>query len=89
MRGVDAKAACPELQIVQVPTAHGKADLTYYRSAGKKVTYMCRVDMFRPTVVVSNPCYQDTRSEFAQVNRGRWDCLGLFEIATHEVVRGV
>ncbi len=37
MRGDDARAACPELQIVQVPTAHGKADLTFYRSTGKKV----------------------------------------------------
>lgn len=28
---------CPDLQLVQVPTAHGKADLTLYRNMGKKV----------------------------------------------------
>jgi hypothetical protein len=37
MRGDAARALCPELQLVQVPTAHGKADLTLYRDAGKRV----------------------------------------------------
>ena len=37
MRGDQARKACPELQLVQVPTAHGKADLTLYRDAGKQV----------------------------------------------------
>lgn len=37
MRGDEARKLCPELQIVQVPTAHGKADLTAYRAAGKEV----------------------------------------------------
>ena len=37
MRGDEARKVCPELQLVQVPTAHGKADLTLYRSSGKKV----------------------------------------------------
>lgn len=38
MRGDQARKACPELQLVQVPTAHGKADLTLYRDAGKQVS---------------------------------------------------
>ncbi len=37
MRGDEARALCPALQLVQVPTAHGKADLTIYRSEGAKV----------------------------------------------------
>lgn len=37
MRGDQARKVCPEVQLVQVPTAHGKADLTMYRDAGKKV----------------------------------------------------
>ena len=37
MRGNDAKAVCPDLLLVQVPTNHGKADLTIYREAGAKV----------------------------------------------------
>ncbi|KAL4428594.1 hypothetical protein ABPG77_008906 [Micractinium sp. CCAP 211/92] len=37
MRGNEARAACPDIQLVQVPTAHGKADLTLYRSEGKRV----------------------------------------------------
>lgn len=37
MRGGEARTLCPELQLVQVPTAHGKADLTLYRQAGKRV----------------------------------------------------
>ena len=37
MRGDQARKTCPELQLVQVPTAHGKADLTLYRDAGKQV----------------------------------------------------
>jgi DNA polymerase eta len=37
MRGGEARALCPDLQLVQVPTAHGKADLTIYRDAGSQV----------------------------------------------------
>ncbi|GBG80201.1 hypothetical protein CBR_g30567 [Chara braunii] len=37
MRGDEAKQKCPELQLIQVPTAHGKADLTDYRNAGAEV----------------------------------------------------
>lgn len=37
MRGDEARRLCPALQLVQVPTAHGKADLTLYRAEGAKV----------------------------------------------------
>eukprot|EP00891_Asterochloris_glomerata_P001049 jgi/Astpho2/1049/gw1.00017.35.1_t len=37
MRGDAARRACPDMILVQVPTAHGKADLTIYREAGKQV----------------------------------------------------
>ena len=37
MRGREARKACPELQMVQVPTRHGKADLEIYRAAGAEV----------------------------------------------------
>ncbi|KAL8143170.1 hypothetical protein V2J09_016202, partial [Rumex salicifolius] len=37
MRGDEAKEVCPEIQLVQVPVARGKADLNTYRSAGSEV----------------------------------------------------
>ncbi|KAF3325477.1 DNA polymerase eta isoform X1 [Carex littledalei] len=37
MRGDEAKRVCPDLQLVQVPVARGKADLNLYRSAGSEV----------------------------------------------------
>mgnify|MGYP001801674785 CR=1 FL=1 len=37
MRGDEARKKCPDLQLVQVPTAWGKADLTIYRDAGAEV----------------------------------------------------
>ncbi|VFQ97316.1 unnamed protein product [Cuscuta campestris] len=37
MRGDEAKQVCPEIQLVQVPVARGKADLSAYRSAGSEV----------------------------------------------------
>ncbi|WJX46856.1 DNA-directed DNA polymerase [Trifolium repens] len=37
MRGDEAKKACPEIQLVQVPVARGKANLNTYRNAGSEV----------------------------------------------------
>ena len=37
MRGDEARRAHAEVQLVQVPVKHGKADLTLYRAAGKEV----------------------------------------------------
>ncbi len=37
MRGDEARRVCPEMQLVQVPTSHQKADLTIYREEGKAV----------------------------------------------------
>ena len=41
-RGKDACQACPSLNIVQVPVKHGKADLTIYRTASKRVMSVLR-----------------------------------------------
>ena len=40
MRGEEAKQVCPEIQLVQVPVARGKADLNTYRNAGSEVNKM-------------------------------------------------
>ncbi|XP_066251858.1 uncharacterized protein DNApol-eta isoform X3 [Euwallacea similis] len=37
MRGDDAKTHCPEIVLVQVPEVRGKAELSKYRDAGKRV----------------------------------------------------
>ncbi|XP_045176250.2 DNA polymerase eta-like isoform X2 [Mercenaria mercenaria] len=37
MRGDDAKAKCPDIQLVRVPLVRGKADLTKYREGGAEV----------------------------------------------------
>ncbi|KAL4578179.1 hypothetical protein LXL04_014298 [Taraxacum kok-saghyz] len=37
MRGDEAKKVCPQIHLVQVPVARGKADLNIYRSAGSEV----------------------------------------------------
>ncbi|XP_078428686.1 Y-family DNA polymerase H isoform X2 [Wolffia australiana] len=37
MRGDEAKMVCPDIQLVQVPVARGKADLNLYRDAGSEV----------------------------------------------------
>ena len=40
MRGDEAKDVCPQIQLVQVPVARGKADLNGYRNAGSEVYAM-------------------------------------------------
>jgi DNA polymerase eta len=37
MRGQEARRLCPALQLIQVPTSNGKADLTIYRRHGQRV----------------------------------------------------
>ena len=37
MRGDEAKHVCPQIQLVKVPVARGKADLSIYRNAGSEV----------------------------------------------------
>lgn len=37
MRGDDAKEKCPDITLVRVPEARGKANLTHYREAGAEV----------------------------------------------------
>lgn len=43
MRGDEAKEVCPQIELVQVPVARGKADLSSYRNAGSEVSV---VEMF-------------------------------------------
>lgn len=37
MRGDDAKKVCPDIELVQVPMAHGHANVSIYRDAGTEV----------------------------------------------------
>ncbi|ERN14955.1 DNA polymerase eta isoform X1 [Amborella trichopoda] len=37
MRGDEAKKVCPDIQLIQVPVARDKSDLTLYRDAGSEV----------------------------------------------------
>ena len=58
MRGKEAIKKCPELQLVQVPVTHGKAELGPYRAAGKQV---CIATSF------SLPCCQTPLQVLAQM----------------------
>lgn len=40
MRGAESKEVCPQIQLVQVPVARGKADLSTYRNAGSEVSFV-------------------------------------------------
>lgn len=46
MRGDEAKEICPQIQLVQVPVARGKADLNVYRDAGSEVRWVPLFSMF-------------------------------------------
>ena len=45
MRANEARKLCPQIQVVQVPVDHNKADLTPYREAGARV-----VQVFQKTI---------------------------------------
>ena len=45
MRAAEARKLCPQIQVVQVPVDHNKADLSSYREAGAKV-----VQVFQKTI---------------------------------------
>lgn len=62
MRGDQARKVCPEVQLVQVPTAHGKADLTLYRDAGKQVVdVLSRIGIVERASI--DECYLDLTQE--------------------------
>lgn len=62
MRGDQARKACPNVQLVQVPTAHGKADLTLYRDAGKLVVdILSRIAICERASI--DECYLDLTEE--------------------------
>lgn len=62
MRGDDARKVCPDLNLVQVPVAHGKADLTLYRASGKQVTCACDTWTLVVTQMQEWPTTCDKRS---------------------------
>ncbi|BDA43773.1 DNA polymerase eta [Coccomyxa sp. Obi] len=62
MRGDDARKACPDLNLVQVPVAHGKADLTLYRACGKQVLgILARLSIAERASI--DECYLDISEE--------------------------
>lgn len=58
MRGAEARKACPDLILVQVPTSHGKADLTIYREASARII----------SVLGSHPIHKDCIVERASID---------------------
>ncbi|EIE19275.1 DNA/RNA polymerase, partial [Coccomyxa subellipsoidea C-169] len=62
MRGDDARKVCPDLNLVQVPVAHGKADLTLYRASGKQVlNILARLSVAERASI--DECYLDITEE--------------------------
>ncbi|KAK9915303.1 hypothetical protein WJX75_007291 [Coccomyxa subellipsoidea] len=62
MRGDDARKVCPDLNLVQVPVAHGKADLTLYRASGKQVLeILARLSIAERASI--DECYLDISEE--------------------------
>jgi len=88
MRGVEAKKACPSLELVQVPVAHGKADIGIYRNAGERVVdvlskrYKCVVE--RASV---DEVYLDVTEESERMLE-RWPSISA-EILQHATAPGV
>ena len=58
MRGEEAKEVCPQIRLVQVPVAHGKADLNGYRNAGSEVYGVWSTSTFFKHIVL-NPSYAE------------------------------
>jgi len=56
-RGKEAVAKCPEIVLVQVPTAHGKSDMGIYRQYGAKVLK-----------IISETCGEGAMTEKASVD---------------------
>lgn len=52
MRGDEAKNVCPQIQLVRVPVARGKADLSIYRNAGSEVEKSHNLSFFEPCLVL-------------------------------------
>lgn len=50
MKAADARKLCPELSLVQVPTRHGKADISLYRCA-RSYSLLYRADSFTTWIV--------------------------------------
>uniref|UniRef100_A0A2C9JKM7 DNA polymerase eta n=1 Tax=Biomphalaria glabrata TaxID=6526 RepID=A0A2C9JKM7_BIOGL len=66
MRGDDAKAKCPDIQLIKVPEARGKADLTRYREAGAEVISVFSKYCSSVERASIDEAYLDVTSEVAQ-----------------------
>ncbi|KAK9866888.1 hypothetical protein WJX84_001766 [Apatococcus fuscideae] len=83
MRGDEARKHCPEMQLVQVPTSHGKADLTIYRNSGLKVVnILSRTSICERASI--DECYIDITAE---AQRRLAACAGqaLLPVSPHQV----
>lgn len=73
MRGAEAKRVCPEMILVQVPTSHGKADLTIYREASAKILKVLGQRYSSSSVVIErasiDEVYLDVTAEAARLLR--------------------
>lgn len=91
MRGDEARKLCAkdgvELQLVQVPTSHGKADLTLYRQNSKQVLLR-----MHDAVVAAGLGSLVAQSSKQQTCRGaqwslssfiRWNCMNAFRKRMH------
>ena len=74
-RGMEAARKCPSLYIVVVPVKHGKADLTIYRQASKRVINVLMSAIHN--VVDDNNV--DIPLEVASIDEVYVDCTGLVD----------
>jgi DNA polymerase eta len=84
MRGHEAKALAPALQIVQVPTSHGKADLSIYRAAGAQVlALLSRVADVAERCSIDEAAFDLTKSSAAALQTRPWRELVAAARGTH------
>lgn len=84
MRGHDAKALAPALQVVQVPTSHGKADLSIYRAAGAQVlALLSRVADVAERCSIDEAAFDLTKSSAAALQTRPWRDLVAAARGTH------
>ena len=82
-RGAEACRICPSLQLVQVPTAHGKADLTIYRNASKRVLDILGKDGVICERASVDECYLDLSEE---CHRRLQECGGVLPYLFYNAV---
>ena len=94
MRGNEAKAVCPDLIMIQVPTAHGKADLSIYRDAGSKVVQLLQQ---QGKFIIEKASIDEVYLDLTQEVEGRiaafqdgllQSAVDIFELASTSLVAG-